>query len=299
MAAVETQTTRATSQGDLGSERAPHWIFAIAGFLLMYAPVYWHASQTHWNREEHAHGPLILLIAAWLVWQLRESLLRLSPVPKSQWLGWIWLVLGVSIYLLGRALNFSILEFGAQPVVAAGAVLLCAGRQGIQLLWFPLAFLVFTIPLPGSFVDAATGPLKQWVSVCAEHALAWMGYPVGRSGVMLTVGNYQLLVADACSGLHSMFTLAAMGSLVLYLKARTSRLHNLVMLGLILPISFAANVIRVLILVLVTYHLGDEAGQGFLHGAAGIVLIVVAMLSFIAVDAVLAWRSTAQQPAHA
>jgi exosortase/archaeosortase family protein len=87
-----------------------------------------------------------------------------------------------------------------------------------------------------------------------------------------------------------------MGSLVLYLKARNSKLHNLVMLGLIWPIAFAANVIRVLILVLVTYHLGDEAGQGFLHGAAGVVLIVVALLSFIAVDALLGWARS--KPAH-
>jgi exosortase B len=298
MDATEAQERLTANQAAGDGSKTSHWLLALLGFLLMYAPVYWHASQTHWTREEHAHGPLILLIAAWLIWQLRESISQLPRPQRSGWAGWVWLILGTSIYLLGRALNFSILEFAAQPMVAAGAVLLCAGRRGLQLLWFPLVFLVFTIPLPGSFVDAATGPLKQWVSVCAEHALAWMGYPVGRSGVMLTVGNYQLLVADACSGLHSMFTLAAMGSLVLYLKARSSKLHNLVMLGLIWPIAFAANVIRVLILVLVTYHLGDEAGQGFLHGAAGVVLIVVALLSFIAVDVVLGWRrpELAHQP---
>jgi exosortase/archaeosortase family protein len=68
---------------------------------------------------------------------------------------------------------------------------------------------------------------------------------------------------------------------------RPSRLHNAIMVATIVPIAFAANIVRVIVLVLVTYHLGDEAGQGFLHGAAGIVLMVVALLLFFAVDSAL------------
>ena len=94
---------------------------------------------------------------------------------------------------------------------------------------------------------------------------------------LLEVANLTpaLLVADACSGLHSMFSLTALGTLFMYITARKSRLHNALMLASILPIAFVANVIRVIILVLVTYHFGDEAGQGFLHGAAGMVLMLV------------------------
>ena len=73
----------------------------------------------------------------------------------------------------------------------------------------------------------------------------------------------------------------------MYIMARTSRLHNAIMVASILPIAFTANIVRVLILVLITYHLGDEAGQGFLHGTAGIVLMIVALIGFFALDAVL------------
>lgn len=78
---------------------------------------------------------------------------------------------------------------------------------------------------------------------------------------MLTIGQYQLLVADACSGLHSMFSLSALGALFMYLMARASLLHNAIMLVSILPIAFAANIARVLLLLLITYHFGDAAGQ--------------------------------------
>ena len=61
------------------------------------------------------------------------------------------------------------------------------------------------------------------------------------------------------------------------------------MLASILPIAFAANIVRVLVLVLVTYWFGDDAGQGFLHGAAGIVLMLVALAIFFTLDALLTW----------
>ena len=59
------------------------------------------------------------------------------------------------------------------------------------------------------------------------------------------------------------------------------------MLASILPVAFAANIVRVCTLVLVTYYLGDEAGQGFLHGAAGMVLMLVALVFFFLLDQVL------------
>jgi exosortase len=143
------------------------------------------------------------------------------------------------------------------------------------------------IPLPGVLVDAITGPLKQWISTIVVAILYAVGYPIAQAGVILSIGQYQLLVADACSGLHSMFSLAALGTLFMYIMGRKSRLHNAIMLVSILPIAFIANICRVIVLVLVTYHLGDEAGQGFLHGAAGFVLMLVALAAFFALDALL------------
>ncbi len=105
---------------------------------------------------------------------------------------------------------------------------------------------------------------------------------------MLTVGQYQLMVADACSGLNTMFSLSALGMLYMYMTARASLLHNAIMLASILPIAFIANVIRVLVLILITYHFGDEAGQGYLHGSAGIVLLLVALTALFVLDSLLA-----------
>jgi exosortase B len=175
-------------------------------------------------------------------------------------------------------------------------LLITRGIAGLRSLWFPIAFLVFMIPLPGSVIDALTGPLKQYVSIAVENILYYFNYPIARNGVILSIGYYQLLVADACSGLNSMFSLSALGILYLYMMQYRNWFRNGLILASILPIAFAANVVRVIILTLVTYHWGDEAGQGFIHGFAGIVLFIVALLSLMLWDAILALLFTTRKP---
>jgi exosortase len=122
------------------------------------------------------------------------------------------------------------------------------------------------------------------VSYVASGLLYNMGYPVGRTGVMLTVGQYQLLVADACAGLNSMFTLEALGMLYMNLMKYTSAARNITLAIVLVPIAFVANICRVMILVLVTYYFGDAAGQGFVHGFAGMVLFMMALILMLLTD---------------
>jgi exosortase len=107
----------------------------------------------------------------------------------------------------------------------------------VRAFWFPILFIAYLVPLPGFFVDAMTLPLKQVVSQNAARFLYAAGYPVAQDGVILIVGQYHLLVADACSGLNSMFSLSAVGLLYLYLMRRKSWLHNAVILASLLPVA--------------------------------------------------------------
>jgi exosortase B len=166
-------------------------------------------------------------------------------------------------------------------------LLLQRGSAAVRVQWFPLFFMVFMVPLPGAFVDNVTMPMKLAVSYVAEHMLFWLGYPIGRTGVMLQIGQYKLLVADACAGLHTLFTLEALGLLYLNLVRHASAARNVLLALIIMPISFTANVIRVMVLCLITYHFGDAAGQGFLHGFAGVVLFLSALLLITGVDGLL------------
>jgi len=278
-------------QPPLGSAEAGKadlsWLLALFGFAVMYVPVYWWAANGIWQTDEQAHGALILAVMVWLFWGLRGPIAAVPAQPRPL-AGWLVFALGLFLYVVGEVFQISILEFGSQPFVVAGILLLLKGTAATRVAWFALFYFIFMIPLPGIIVDAVTGPLKSWISAIVVEILYRVGYPISRNGVVLTIGQYQMLVADACSGLHSMYSLSALGTLFMYIMARTSRLHNAIMVASILPIAFTANIVRVMILVLITYHLGDEAGQGFLHGTAGIVLMLVALACFFALDALLA-----------
>ena len=267
--------------------REAPWLWVLAGFAAMYGPLYFTAATGLWQTDDHAHGALVLGVIVWLFWRIHRPLIELPTKPASL-AGWTLFAFGLLLYVVGRVGKISVFEFGSQPFVAAGVLLLLRGPAALRLAWFPLFYFIFMIPLPGILVDAITGPLKQWISAIVVELLYGVGYPISRTGVMITIGKYEMLVADACSGLHSMYSLAALGTLFMYIMARSSRWHNALMLVSIPPIAFIANIVRVVALVLITYHLGDEAGQGFLHGAAGMVLMLVALAGFFALDALLA-----------
>jgi exosortase B len=269
----------------------------LLGFAALYLPTYLDLSRRIWPTDEQGHGPMILAVSLWLMFGLRHTVAAL-PVRPERGAGLGVLLFGVLMYVLGRTQGMLVFEVLSQILVLIALVLLMLGRQALRVLWFPLFFLLFMVPLPGSVLASVTAPLKSAVSAVAANILYAMGYPVARAGVILTVGPYQLLVADACAGLNSMFTLEALGLLYLNLIRCTSKLRNIALAVLIIPISFVANIIRVMILVLVTYHFGDEAGQGFVHRFAGMVLFIVGITLMISADKMLRLIFKSSEPAR-
>ncbi len=256
------------------------------GLLVMYVPTYITLDQTVWNIVGQGHGPVMLALTLWLAWQRWPTLIAL-PDRHATAIGLAMLAVGAVLYVIGRSQDLLAFEAASQIPALAALFLLYKGVPGLRVMWFPLFFLIFMVPLPGSIVDAVTAPLKAGVSYVSEWALHLAGYPIGRSGVTLTIGNYQLLVADACAGINSIFALEAIGVFYLSIAQHTNQLRNVILATLIIPISFISNTLRVIILVLVTYYFGDEAGQGFVHGFAGILLFMMATMLTIGVDAVL------------
>ncbi|UCV24652.1 exosortase B [Ferribacterium limneticum] len=270
------------------------WFPIFIGLIALYVPTWVDLSRTIWATEAQAHGPIILGVALWFFWKQRLVIHEMPTAPSKT--GWPLFILGLLLYAIGRSQDILLFEVGSQIIVIASLLLILRGWAALGAAWFPLFFLLFMIPLPGAFVDALTLPMKMAVSYVAENVLYWVGYPISRSGVILQIGQYKLLVADACAGLQTLFTLEALGLLYLNIVRHDSFFRNVTLAIFIIPISFTANVIRVMVLTLITYHFGDEAGQGFLHGFAGMVLFITALLIIMGVDSLLQlgekrWRS--------
>jgi len=264
------------------------WLMS-GGLAVMFAPTLYNLYFVNglWLDDQHSHGPIILAISLWLLWKRWHAAPDLTSFAPSPLLSWACLVIAGAFYVPGRALDIIYFETGAFVLALAGVILMTGGTKLLNLLKFPLFFMLFMIPLPNTLIGPLTGAMKLAVSSVTVIILGWADLPVARNGVIISLGQYQLLVADACSGMRTLFMLEALGILYLNLVHYSSRLRNIVLPILIIPISFTANVVRVIALSLITYYLGSEAGQGFLHGFAGMVLFVAGLLMMLGADHLL------------
>ncbi|SFL84247.1 exosortase B [Rugamonas rubra] len=270
-------------------ELLPEWLPLALGFLALLLPTVYGLFRGVWSTEEQAHGPIILALSAWLIYRQWPEMLARSAGRAGTPAGWPLLVVALAMYVLGRSQQILSMEILSLIMLAAAILLLKRGGKALAAVWFPFFFMLFMVPLPGPLVSQLTMPMKMAVSYATEHILYAAGLPIARNGVILQIGQYQLLVADACAGLQTLLTLEALGLFYLNVVRHTSPFRNIALALLIIPISFSANVIRVITLTLITYFFGDAAGQGFLHGFAGMVLFITALVLILCLDSVLQW----------
>jgi exosortase B len=266
------------------------WVL-FAAIAVMYLPTFWSLITTGmWTDAENGHGPIIFAVSTWLLWK-RWHEVEPSAYSPALVLGWLSFIVASILYIPSRALDINYIETASYILALTGVILMIGGLPLVKALRFPLIFMLFMVPLPNFISGGISHFLKMNVSIVAAEVLGWLDYPIARSGIILQIGQYQLLVADACAGMHTLFMLEALGVLYLNLVKHTSMLRNIMLPILIIPISFFANVVRVLVLALITYYLGNDAGQGFLHGFAGMVLFLVGLFTMMGTDSILRFIS--------
>lgn len=286
-----------TALAEKPASRGIEWAPVLFGLAAMYVPTFVDLAMGLWKSDEQMHGPIILAVCLYLFWSLRHAVQDAPVVPRRA-VAWPLFVFGLLFYILGRSQDIILFELGSLIWILPALLLMQRGTAALKACWFPIFFLIFMIPLPGPIVDMLTLPMKTFVSWATEHILYAAGYPISRNGVILYLGQYQLLVADACAGLHTLFSLEALGLFYLHLTRHESWGRNTLLAILIIPISLTANTIRVMTLSLITYHFGDEAGQGFLHGFAGMVLFLTALVLIMALDGLIQYVITRRQKAR-
>lgn len=260
-----------------------------AAWSALYLPVYVDFAGGAWRRNENAHQPFIMAIAAGVAWaKLRDAQHHLAAGPAEYALGLLVVVSALAAYAIGRAAEATLLLSASQGMLAAGLALALFGVGGFARLRFPLALTAYLVVWPTWALDLLTSPLKRMISEWVSGALFAAGFSVSHAGAVISAGSYQLLVADACAGLNSLIALTAVGAVYLYAAKRRSLLTNAAVLLALVPIAIAANSARVAILVLITLYFGYDAGQSFLHETAGLVMFAAALGGVFIVDAIAA-----------
>ena len=255
----------------------------LLGCAILALPTMYEVATKTWTSEQGGHGPLVLATGLWAIWrELKGKDIERRPGKLAIGLPLLGLALGV--FILARITGILEIEaFAMYGALVSGAYLVFGGLV-IRAIWFPLLYLAFSLPPPDTVVTAVTQPIKIAISSWAVSVLHLLGYPVASSGVAIQIGQYQLLVAAACAGLNSIVTLTALCLFYVYLKHRSNVLALIVIAVAAIPVAVISNFVRVLALVLITYHFGDAAAQGFLHDFAGLLMFAVALLTIFGID---------------
>lgn len=261
----------------------PANIVLAIGLAVLVLPTMLQVARDSWSTEQGGHGPLVLATGLWAVWRELKSW-NVERRPGNLLLGLLMLGICLAAFILARITGILEVEAFAMYGALISAVYLALGPALLRLIWFPLVYLAFTLPPPDTVVAAVTQPIKIAISSWAVTLLHSLGYPIASSGVTITIGQYQLLVAAACAGLNSIVTLTALCLFYVYLRHRSNPVAFLVIALAAIPVAIAANFVRVLVLILMTYHFGDAVAQGFMHDFAGLLMFSVALLTVFAVD---------------
>jgi exosortase B len=258
----------------------------VLGFVALAVPTLQLVASQTWSREDGAQGPLILAIGAWLLWRQWPTLRRQASVGHTLPVFGL-LTVALLAYVAGRMFDYLTFEAGGLYLVGLAILYSRFGARALLLAWFPLLYLAFAVPPPGLVIDHLTAPLKHFAAFVATDGLAWLGFPVAREGVTITIAQYQLLVEDACSGMNSLIGLTAISLLYIYLLRSASVVYALLLTAFVIPIAIAANILRIVSIILITYAFGDEVGQSFIHMAAGLFLFMTSLILIFALDKAL------------
>lgn len=248
----------------------------ITGLLLwLYFPTLTHLVAQWWGDPNFSHGFFVPFFSAFVIWQERPSLSRLSPQPS--WWGLLFLGLGLCVLIIGQMGAELFLSRISMLMVLAGLIVLFLGWSFFRALLFPWAFLLLMIPIPAIIFNQLTFPLQKLASVVASTTLPWMGVPVLREGNVIVLPAMALEVAEACSGIRSLMSLATLAVIYGYLMERRVTVRVILTLASV-PIAVAANSLRIVGTGLLVQYWDPERAQGFFHEFSGWLIFVVSLV---------------------
>lgn len=224
-----------------------------------------------WQRDEYSHGYLIPVISFWFIWQNKESLNKL--IGRGSWAGVFVVLAGLLLGLMGELATLFIIIQYAFLITLFGLCLSLIGWKGLRLIWFPLVYLVFMIPLPNFLYNNLSSHLQLISSQLGVAVIRLFDISVYLQGNVIDLGSYQLQVIEACSGLRYLFPLASFGFLCAYLFRAKLWMRIIVCLST-LPITVLMNSLRIGVIGVLVEYWGIEQAEGFLHDFEGWIIFV-------------------------
>jgi exosortase len=259
------------------------WRFVVVGAMLAiaFAWAYWPtliALVQAWDREpDYSHGFLVVPIAVFFLW------VRWSEFPGLAggfaWPGLVLIVLSVAMRVAGSLIYLDAVDGWSILLWTAGVFWLFGGWKVLRWALPAIAFLWFMVPLPYRVEHALSWRLQGFATQISCWVLQLLGQPALPEGSVISLGDLQFGVEEACSGLRIFVGILALAVAYLILVRRSWWERGLLILSVI-PVALVANATRIVVTILLNQYVSSEAAHRFTHDVAGWVMIPFAAALF-------------------
>ena len=233
-----------------------------------------------WNRwftrdSYYSHGILVPVVSGYLIWQ-KQNELRAVHLRRSPW-GFRLIILGILFYIISSMFRVYFTAGFSMLIVLWGLILHFYGPEVLRKILFPVFFLVFMMPLPSVAIVNISFNMKIFAAEIAERILTHMGLEAVRDGSLIKMQHAYVIVDDVCSGLRSLISLMALGSIFAYwMKGRVCK--RLLLFATSIPIAVITNVCRVVLLASISEIWGPKYATGFTHDISGLLIFALAFI---------------------
>lgn len=278
------------------------YLFGLFGYLTAYGP---HLSVVQsmfklYGYEEWQHCVLVPFLCLFLAWTKRKALA--TALPKPSFLGLLVAIPAFACFWLSYRLDDIYFAFISLQLLAAALILLFGGWTWMKILFFPWLFLAFAWPL--FFLDNLIAfPLRVVMSTLSTFVLNTIGIASVQVGTSIQSApnpinglpageQFQVDVADPCSGMRSLFALMMVTALYGFFTMKTWWKHAILFLSAI-PLAIVGNLIRILMLTIGILLFGNDVAIGtledpsFYHMLSGFVVFGAALGGMLIIAAIL------------
>ena len=254
-------------------------LYGVLLACVYYSTFHWLVTMD-WPREDYSSSALVPLIVLYLLWGKRRELANQPSVPS--WRGFALLVPGIAFFWLGELSGEYFSLYLSFWLTLVGLCWLHLGWRKLNILAFPLAFLLAAFPLPNFINNKMSLQLKLLSSRLGVRMLQVYGLSAYREGNIIDLGFTRLQVVDACSGIRYLVPLVVMGVLMAYFF-RAALWKKVAIVASTLPLSIVTNALRIASVGILYQYWGQRAAEGFMHDFSGW-FIFMATLGLLAAE---------------
>ncbi len=254
--------------------------WAAAGLLLAvlgwsyYGPLRMLVSRWY-NEPDYLHGFFVPLFAGYLLWVRRDMVKKVAW--RGSWWGLVLLAIAWASRWVSAYYYFELIDAATLIPCLAGVVLFVGGWSALRWAWPAVLFLVFMVPLPGFVAGVLSHPLQRIGTEASTYLVQTIGIPAIARGNVIVLSNAELGVVEACNGLRMMmlfFAVCVGGALLL----KKNPLEKLIIVASAIPISLAANVLRITTTAILYQFFPGKVAEAFFHDLAGWFMMPAAVL---------------------